>query len=107
VNLERWRGHVRAALASGESLAAYARRKKLSRHTLYAARRQMAMRGELSSTGANSTEPSAAAFVPVSIAGGMTVTASLTNGVRVSCEVADGAALRGVLSALAELPCSA
>jgi transposase len=40
VRLDRWQGHLEAARESGVSLARYAREQGLSRHTLYAARRQ-------------------------------------------------------------------
>ena len=42
VNVERWRGHVTALRKSSMSVAQYAAKHGLSRHTLYAARRQVA-----------------------------------------------------------------
>ena len=106
VNLKRWREHVCAARACGQSLAAYAREQGLSAHTLYAARGLMRARGELPARAIESAEPSVAAFVPISIVAGITMTAHLANGVRVSCELTDAAALQTMLSELARLPCS-
>ncbi len=44
VNLDRWSPHLAAARREGKTLTQYARRRGLSRHTLYAARQML--RGE-------------------------------------------------------------
>jgi hypothetical protein len=109
VNLERWGVHVRAALAAGQSLRAYAREHGVSRHTLYAAQTLMRRRGELPALppkAPRALSRSPGAFVPVAVRSGLSVTAQLPNGVRVQCEVGDDVALQRVLAHLAGLSCS-
>jgi hypothetical protein len=112
VNVERWGVHVEAALASGQSLSAYAREQGLSVATLYAARALMRggkKRPKRLGTRASTRRSSSrkvAAFVPVAVRPGLMVAAHLPNGVQLRCELADEASLRSLLGQLAELPCS-
>ena len=113
VNVERWREHVVAALEGGQSFRAYALEHGVSRHTLYAAQALMRQRGELPA-GATVKRPrcvpkqgrSSAAFVPVAVRAGLSLTALLPNGVRLQCQASDEGVLQRVLTQLAGLSCS-
>jgi hypothetical protein len=115
VNVERWRAHVEAAVASGQSLAGYAREQGLSRHTLYAAQglmRRSKATGDSAARSKGRRKPERAAglstaFVPVAVPVGMKLMVQLPNGVQLQCEAAAGEALRILLNELAGLRCLA
>lgn len=110
IDLRRWRPHLRAAKAAGVSLAQYARKHGLSRHTLYAAlREERDRRGARSREGAKATpvarrRPAMSAFVPVRVAGAR-LTVRFPSGVALECHDLEGG-LAELIATLAALPCS-
>lgn len=109
VNLKRWRPHLRAAKAAGVTLAQYARKQGLSRHTLYAA-----LRAERDRRGLRPQKPRGArtgavkaAFVPVVVSGGRSpVTVRFPTGVVVECHDVESGQLAALMASFAALPCS-
>ena len=109
VNVERWRGHVDAVSESGLNVAQYAERHGLSRHTLYAARRQVAAEAAKKTPPSKRTAASApaTAFVAVRVVSTpLTVRAELRNGVRLEFAPLEPDACAKVMAMLAGLPCS-
>lgn len=109
VNVERWRGHVDAVSASGLNVTQYAEKHGLSRHTLYAARRQVAeeaTKNTLPKKRTTAPTPSTA-FVAVRVVSTpLTLRAELRNGVRLEFAPLEPDACARVMAILAELPCS-
>ena len=85
VNVDRWRAHVMALRESGLTVAQYAEQHGVSRHTLYAARRQMAAETAKRAPAAkrmSAPRASSAAFVAVRVLGTpLSLRAQLRNGV--------------------------
>ena len=110
VNVERWRGHVDAVSESGLNVAQYAEKHGLSRHTLYAARRQVAAEAAKKTPPSKrmSTPPTAStAFVAVRVVSTpLTLRAELRNGVRLEFAPLEPDACAKVMAMLAGLPCS-
>lgn len=107
VNLERWRGHVAAALERGVPLAQYAREHGLSRHTLYVAHKQMQRASGAATKRQPAKTPRPPPFVAVQVAGnGALLRARLPNGVEVELAELPASAYGALLSVLAGLPCS-
>lgn len=109
IDLKRWRPHLRAAKVAGLTLAHYARRHGLSRHTLYAALREERDQRGTPSKGRAKAPPAArrrpaAAFVPVRVAGAR-ITVRFPSGVALECHDLEGG-LGEVIATLAALPCS-
>jgi transposase-like protein len=114
VDLKKWRPHLRAAKAAGVTLAQYARKHGLSRHTLYAALRAERDRKGMrpkplgrARPGRRSSAVNAAAFVPVAVSGASTrLTVRLPNGVAFECHDLEGGQMGALVACLAALPCS-
>jgi hypothetical protein len=108
VNLKRWRPHLRAAKVAGVTVAQYARKHGLSRHTLYAAQRaERDRRGLLAQEPRGARTAAKAAFVPVVVSGGHTpVTVRFPTGVVLECHDVERSQLAALVASLAALPCS-
>ena len=110
VNAERWRAHVKALSESGLTVAQYAEKHGLSRHTLYAARRQIAAEAAkrmAQSKRMSSAASAAAAFVAVRVLSTpLTLRAELRNGVRLEFAQLESDACAKLIAMLAGLPCS-
>jgi transposase-like protein len=111
IDMKRWRPHLRAAKAAGVSLAQYARKHGLSRHTLYAALRAerdgKGVRPKTLVPARRRLSGNVAAFVPVAVSGtSARVTVRLPNGVALECHDLEGAQMGALLASLATLPCS-
>ena len=111
IDLKRWRPHLRAARAAGMSLAQYARKHGLSRHTLYAAlraeRELQGLPAPRRIRAARRSGVAQAAFVPVAVsrmAGRLAV--RLPNGVALECHDLEGVQVDALIASLAALPCS-
>lgn len=112
INLKKWGSHLQAARTAGVSLAQYARKHGLSRHTLYAAlRAERELKGLPAPRRGRRAKRSAvepAAFVPVALGrAGARLAVRLPNGVALECHDLEGAQLRAFIASLAALPCSA
>lgn len=113
VDMKRWRPHLRAAKVAGVTLAQYARKQGLSRHTLYAAlraerdRRGLASKASPRAKAARRRLPRQAAFAPVVVSGGSArLTVRFPSGVALECHDLGAAQLAGLIASLAALPCS-
>ncbi|HZP89239.1 MAG TPA: hypothetical protein VFB54_20705 [Burkholderiales bacterium] len=118
--LNRWKRHLDAAAASGQSVAAYARAHGLNRKSLYWAGKQLRESPDVPAKKAaraarTATARRASAFVPVEVIAGpahrlqprpssqRAVRALLPNGIVLECDACDVEAL---LLTLVALPCS-
>ena len=109
VNVERWRAHVKALSESGLNVAQYAEKHGLSRHTMYAARRQIAEVAKRMPQSKRTTIARAAqgAFVAVRVLSTpLALRAELGNGVRLEFAQLETDACAKVITMLAGLPCS-
>ncbi len=113
IDLKRWRPHLRAAKGAGVSLAQYARKHGLSRHTLYAAlRAERELKGlpapRRVRAAARRSGVAQAAFVPVAVSRmALRLAVRLPNGVALECHDLEGGQLAALIASLAALPCSA
>lgn len=90
VNLDHWRGHLEAIEREGISVARYARKHNLSKHSLYMARRVLRQQQE-KGIATPHQQQAVTAFVPVRLSQTeeVQVVARLPNGVELRFGTAD------------------
>jgi len=108
VNVDRWREHVQALHESGLTVAQYAQKHGLSRHTLYVARRQVEAEAKAASKGdRKAAVAKQTPFVAVRVAPGpVALRASLPNGVALEFAQMGPDTCAQLIGMLAALPCS-
>lgn len=106
MSLAQWSAHLETAGRQGETVASYARRHGLSLSGMYSARHALKKRGKALVVKA-SAPAAPRGFVPVVVPLRGRLTARLPNGVEVTLDGGDEAAMQGVLSTLGMLRCGA
>ena len=107
VNVDRWREHVQALRESGLTVAQYAQKHGLSRHTLYVARRQVEAAAKTATKGSRTAAARPAPFVAIrATPSPIGLRASLPNGVALEFAQMEPDTCARLIGMLAALPCS-